>query len=88
VHPVFNLYNRQWPILTSIPPLPPAKVVNGGGAADSMLCNGVIVSGAQVRRSVLSPGVRVGYSEEEDRARGFTISAGGIVVGGKGMRIL
>ncbi len=24
VHPVFNLYNRHWPILTSMPPLPPA----------------------------------------------------------------
>src|SRR5918996_5583975 len=27
VHPVFNLYNRQWPILTSSPALPPAKFV-------------------------------------------------------------
>jgi glucose-1-phosphate adenylyltransferase len=128
VHPVFNLYNRQWPILTSIPSLPPAKVVNGGGTADSMLCNGVIVSGAHVRRSVLSPGVRVedgadveggvllhgvhigsgarirnaildkntvvgpgvrvGYSEEEDLRRGLKVSASGIVVGGKGMRLL
>src|SRR3712207_2704756 len=27
VHPVFNLYNRKGPILTSFPPLPPAKFV-------------------------------------------------------------
>src|SRR5579875_4045023 len=27
-HPIFNLYNRQWPILTHIPPLPPAKFVH------------------------------------------------------------
>ena len=25
VHPVFNLYNRKWPILTTLPPLPPAS---------------------------------------------------------------
>src|SRR5579862_9470154 len=28
VFPVFNLYNRQWPILTHTPPLPPAKFVH------------------------------------------------------------
>ena len=30
VHPVFNLYNRQWPILGHLPPLPPAKFVLSG----------------------------------------------------------
>jgi glucose-1-phosphate adenylyltransferase len=59
VHPVFNLYNSAWPILTSYYPLPPAKLVHGGTAGESMLCNGVIVSGGTVLRSVLSPGVRV-----------------------------
>ena len=33
VHPIFNLYNRQWPILTQMPPLPPAKFVEGGVGA-------------------------------------------------------
>jgi len=59
VHPAFNLYNRQWPILSSHTPLPPAKVVHGGSVNDSLLSSGVIVSGADVRHSVLSPGVRI-----------------------------
>ena len=64
IHPVFNLYNRQWPILTSAPSLPPAKFVfdepgRVGSAIDSLVSQGVIVSGSTVRRSILSPGVRV-----------------------------
>ena len=50
VHPVFNLYNRSWPILTSVPALPPAKFVfqdegRTGQALDSLVSPGVIVSG-------------------------------------------
>jgi glucose-1-phosphate adenylyltransferase len=64
VEPVFNLYNDQWPILTYVPSLPPAKFVHDDGdrvgrALDSLVSSGVIVSGGLVRRSVLSPGVRV-----------------------------
>ncbi len=29
IHPIFNLYNMQWPILTDHPPYPPAKFVHG-----------------------------------------------------------
>jgi glucose-1-phosphate adenylyltransferase len=63
-HPVFNLYNREWPIFTDQQPLPPAKTVHAsegrlGVALDSLLSPGVIVSGATVNRSVLAPGVRV-----------------------------
>jgi glucose-1-phosphate adenylyltransferase len=63
-HPVFNLYNREWPIFTDQQPLPPAKTVHAsegrlGVALDSLLSPGVIVSGATVNRSVLSPAVRV-----------------------------
>ena len=71
VDPVFNLYNHEWPILTGHDPLPPAKFVfqedgRKGEALDSMVCAGVVVSGGSVRRSVLSPGVRVhSYSEVE-----------------------
>ncbi len=62
--PVFNLYNYRWPILTHVTALPPAKFVHEEGdrvgrAIDSLVSNGVIVSGGLVRRSVLSPGVRV-----------------------------
>jgi glucose-1-phosphate adenylyltransferase len=71
VHPVFNLYNADWPILTDQRPLPPAKLVfsepgRTGKALDSMLCNGVIVSGASVNRSILSPNVRVHSYAEVD----------------------
>src|SRR6202042_1483016 len=64
VHPVFNLYNDQWPILTLVPPQPPGKFVHDDGdrvgrAINSLVSNGVIVSGGLVRNSVLSPGVRV-----------------------------
>jgi glucose-1-phosphate adenylyltransferase len=71
VDPIFNLYNREWPILTWPDPLPPAKFVfcepdRSGHAFDSMVCAGVVVSGATIRRSVLSPGVHVhSYSEVE-----------------------
>src|SRR3712207_1714420 len=69
VHPVFNLYNRQWPILTTSPAYPPAKFVfeekgRIGQAFDSLVSQGVIVSGGTVRRSVLSPGVRVHSGSE------------------------
>jgi glucose-1-phosphate adenylyltransferase len=64
VHPVFNLYNQRWPILTWHEPLPPAKFVfegegRTGHALDSMICAGVVLSGGTVRRSIVSPGVRV-----------------------------
>jgi glucose-1-phosphate adenylyltransferase len=64
VHPVFNLYNDLWPILTHVPSQPPAKFVHDEGdrigrAINSIVSNGVIVSGGLVRAAVLSPGVRV-----------------------------
>jgi glucose-1-phosphate adenylyltransferase len=64
VDPVFNLYNMEWPILTADDPMPPAKFVfadagRTGHALDSMVSAGVVVSGGELRRSVLSPGVRV-----------------------------
>lgn len=64
VDPPFNLYNEHWPILTWRQPHPPAKFVHDfddrrGSAVDSMVSEGVIVSGGTVRRSVLSPKVRV-----------------------------
>lgn len=64
VDPVFNLYNDDWPIYTSSYTAPPAKVVavaehGAGEVADSLLSNGVVVSGGYVRSSVLSPWARV-----------------------------
>jgi glucose-1-phosphate adenylyltransferase len=71
VDPIFNLYNREWPILTWPEPMPPAKFVfedpgRTGHALDSMVCAGVVISGATARRSVLSPGVHLhSYGEVE-----------------------
>ena len=131
-HPVFNLYNEQWPIYTWSGWTPPAKFVfddeeRRGIAADSLVSGGVIVAGGAARRSILSPnvrigarasvddsillhgvevgegaeirraiidknarvppGCRIGFDHEHDRARGFTVSDGGIVVVGKGDEI-
>jgi glucose-1-phosphate adenylyltransferase len=71
VSPVFNLYERKWPIRTYEGQYPPAKTVfadeekgRAGKALDSIICSGVIISGGRVERSILSPGVRVNsYAE-------------------------
>jgi glucose-1-phosphate adenylyltransferase len=131
-NPIFDLYNRQWPILTTTSSLPPAKFVHGepgrtGSAIQSLVSPGCIVSGGTVRRSVLSPGVHVhsqseiedsvlmhgvdvgggavvrraiidkgvhvppgttiGVDHDADRARGFHVSEGGVVVIGKGQAV-
>jgi glucose-1-phosphate adenylyltransferase len=125
VVPVFNLYNRDWPILTSHPQLPGAKFVEGGHARESIVAAGCILSGCLVDHSVLAPGAfvmegaavsrsvlldevrvgaratvrdaildknvvvrdgaTVGVDKDSDRARGYTVSAGGITAVGKGV---
>ena len=129
VIPPFNLYNERWPIVTRVTNQPPAKFAHEDGdgpgrAVNSVISNGVIVSGGLVRNSVLSPGVRVdggslvnravilhnthvhrravvqnaildkdvtilagamvGVDKEHDRARGLSVSAGGVTVVSKG----
>jgi glucose-1-phosphate adenylyltransferase len=59
VHPIFNLYNREWPVLTSLPPLPPAKFSENGTAVDSIVGAGSIIAGSRVERSVVSFDVQV-----------------------------
>ena len=126
IHPIFNLYNREWPLLTNPPSLPPAKFSESGIAQDSIVGAGSIISGGPVNRTVVSydvhvgsgafidgsvlmpsvkvgeravirraildknvivePGAQIGVDLERDRAR-FTISEGGVVVVGKGVRV-
>ncbi|MFO7244098.1 MAG: glucose-1-phosphate adenylyltransferase [Actinomycetes bacterium] len=64
VQPVFNVYNHKWPLHQGLITQPPAKFIHSeegrlGHAADSVVSPGVIVSGATVTGSVLSPGVRL-----------------------------
>ena len=128
VDPLLNLYDDRWPIRTFHPNLPPPKFVfaeegaeaRRGQALDSIVCQGSILSGGQVSRSIIGsnsrinsyaqvedsilfdhvdigrhtkirraiidkgvhipPNIEIGYDHELDRARGFTISEGGVTV--------
>jgi glucose-1-phosphate adenylyltransferase len=128
VDPQLNMYDERWPIRTYLPNYPPAKFVfaeegfnsRRGQALDSIVCQGSIVSGgtversllgnntrvnsfahvqdsilldhvdigrhARVRRAIIDKGVcipagtEIGFDPEQDRARGFTVSDGGVVV--------
>mgnify|MGYP006279805391 CR=1 FL=1 len=80
VEPMFNLYDREWPLRTNLPMAPPAKFVFAdvgkrfGVATDSIVSPGCIISGGMARRSVLAFDVRINsyaYVEESilmDRA--------------------
>lgn len=59
VEPELNLYDRNWPIWTYQTQHPPAKFVfddkdRRGSAIDSLVSGGCIISGARVKRSVVS----------------------------------
>ncbi|WP_044409481.1 glucose-1-phosphate adenylyltransferase [Thiomicrospira microaerophila] len=61
ITPELNLYNRDWPIWTYQAQMPPAKFAfddegRRGEAIDSMISAGCILSGARVKRSVISSG--------------------------------
>ncbi|GAB3554988.1 glucose-1-phosphate adenylyltransferase [Arthrobacter tumbae] len=62
--PLFNLYNLEWPIYTRQSISPPAKFVRSatgvsGVAHDSIVSNGVVISGGAVQGSVLATDVFV-----------------------------
>lgn len=59
VNPMFNLYNRHWPIRGAAENLPPAKFAQGGLAQETIVGAGSILSAATVRNSVLSANVMV-----------------------------
>ena len=85
--PVFNLYNRDWPIFTQQINSPPAKFVRDeknavGTTIDSIVSLGCVVSGGHVERSVIGPwtaiesGARVVDSVISERS---TVGAGAVV---------
>ncbi len=125
VTPPLNLYDRVWPIWTYQEQLPPAKFVfdddgRRGMAIDSMVSGGCIISGSEIKHSLLFsdvlvnehttlqdtvvlPNVRIGKNcrlnrvvidkgceipdgmvigedRAADKAKGFYISEGGIVL--------
>jgi len=74
VTPLFNLYDREWPIRTYHEQWPPAKTVFAdeatgrmGTVLDSLVSNACIISGGRIQRCVLSPDVRINsFAEVED----------------------
>ena len=72
IDPELNLYDDEWPIWTYQVQLPPAKFVHDhvdrrGVAIQSMVSGGCIVSGAEVRNSLLFSNVEVhSYSRVQD----------------------
>ncbi len=74
VTPLFNFYDRDWPIRTYHEQWPPVKTVFAdeatgrvGQVLDSLVSNGCIISGGYVERCVLSPDVRVNsFARVED----------------------
>ncbi len=72
VEPELDLYDQNWPIWTYQEQLPPAKFVfddddRRGHAIDSLVSGGCLITGAEVRHSVLFSNVRVhSYSRVED----------------------
>ena len=72
VSPVFNLYDKSWPLHTWQQQYPPAKFVFAdpsrmGVALDSIVGSGSIVSGGRVTKSVLGLDVRVNSYSELDQ---------------------
>ncbi len=64
VDPELNLYDTTWPIWTYQAQTPPAKFVfddedRRGYAVDSMVSGGCIISGSEIKRSLLFSNVRV-----------------------------
>ncbi len=67
VDPQLNMYDERWPIRTYQPNYPPPKFVFAetgsnarcGHALDSIVCQGSIISGGRVERSILGANTRI-----------------------------
>lgn len=64
VSPEFNLYDLGWPLRTMQHQLPPAKTLSHEGervgrSLNSLVCDGTIISGGLVERSIIGPNVKI-----------------------------
>ena len=64
VSPEFNLYDNEWPLRTAVVQSPPAKTLSHEGervgrSLNSLVCDGTIISGGLVERSIIGSNVRV-----------------------------
>ena len=71
VAPIFNLYDKAWPMRSRAYQYPPAKFVFGepgrtGMAINSIVSAGCIISGSVIRNSILSHDVRVNSYADVD----------------------
>ena len=75
VDPLLNLYDEKWPLRTHLPNYPPPKFVfaeegadaRRGEALDSIVCQGTIISGGRVQRSIVGTNTRVNsFAQIED----------------------
>lgn len=75
VDPQLNMYDADWPIRTYQLNLPPPKfvfaeqgaVARRGQALDTIICQGCIVSGGQIERSIVGPNTRINsYAQVAD----------------------
>ncbi len=65
--PEFDLFDKSWPVRTSPTLYPPIKIMtvgatdtsHAGTVIDSLVGGGCIICGAEVKRSVLSPNVKI-----------------------------
>jgi len=62
--PPLNLYQSDWPIRTYQPQSPPARTIQSSSGTDNVLVNsilssGVVISGADIRNSILSSDIFV-----------------------------
>jgi len=73
--PPIDLDDRDWPILTNIEDLPPARLLKLGRASESMICDGCIINGT-AESSIISPNVVI---EEGAVVRNSIIFAGCII---------